>query len=148
MSIVEPKQVYVVTSGSYSNYGIVGVFDDAELAKLAAKAVPDGNEVEIYDLNPDADKYRAGLTRFAVWIERNGTIKRASQAFCETRFVIGTRQDPEWSMYTSMWAKDEKHAIKIANERRSYLLAENLWPERSDIHHRHIRFPWEETNES
>ena len=35
--------------------------------------------------------------------------------------------ESQW-MYTHCWAKDEQHAIKITNERRTRIIAENCWP--------------------
>jgi hypothetical protein len=142
-------KVYVVTSGSYSDYGIVGVFDNAELAQLTASNIRGSNEVEVYELNPDADKYLAGLRMFVVLIAKDGTVKECELKFGETRFLkygYASNLDEDWLLETEVWAKDAEHAIKVANERRSYLLAENLWPDRDSYPHSRIRFPWEEKN--
>lgn len=51
-------KVYIITSGSYSDYGIECAFTDKELAELAMNELDkrDKNKgfmIEEYDLNPD-----------------------------------------------------------------------------------------------
>ena len=53
-------------------------------------------------------------------------IRRSSAEF--------TRNEAEWepcgdgkTVAFRMWARDEEHAIKIANERRAMLIATNQW---------------------
>lgn len=56
--IMETKKVYVVTSGDYSDYHIVGIFDSREKAEeyINHSANSDLNEIEEYNLNELPDK--------------------------------------------------------------------------------------------
>lgn len=38
-------------------------------------------------------------------------------------------ENDEIHLVANMWARDEKHAIKIANERRAMFIASNRWGE-------------------
>ena len=47
--------IYVVTKGVYSNYHIVGVYDDEIIAEKVADAI--GARVEEYELNENSEQY-------------------------------------------------------------------------------------------
>ena len=51
--------------------------------------------------------------------------KEASEGVEDEDFDVGF--DIRKNMYISIFAKDETHAIKIANEKRVQLIAENRW---------------------
>lgn len=121
-------KVYVVTSGEYSDYRIVGVFDNENLANLAKELEHDSNEVEIYSLNPNADEYNQGLQIRSVTIRKDGDVVVVKLREWGDNFTRGHEHKDEYVLTTCMWSKDDEHAIKTANERRGHLLAMNLWP--------------------
>lgn len=118
--------IYVVTSGCYSDYRIVGVFDNEKLANLAKELEHDSNEVEVYSLNPNANEYNQGLRIRSVTIRKDGTVVLVKPREWGNQLT----KDPEGGYFLTvcMWSRDDEHAVKIANERRGYLLAMNLWP--------------------
>ena len=122
------KNVYVVTEGSYSDYRICGVFDSKELAEKFTKSFEkDLMEIEEYTLNPFLkeinEKYKAYFVRMT------------SEGKCLDVRLIDSFSclDPKYSfdvkknLYCSVFAEDEKHAIKIVNEYRIQILASNTW---------------------
>ena len=126
----EVNEVYVVSSGTYSDYGIVGIFDDFELAQKANASTCEANEIETYPINPDADKYRQGLWPFFVEMKKNGDVVDVGKEKRDSNYIADWGSPGEHIFRAAIWARDEKHAIKIANERRGYILAMNMWPEK------------------
>lgn len=116
------KKVYIITKEEYSDYRIVGVLSDKNLAEhIAKKTEGKVEEWEVNTLSTD-ENYDIYIIRMnkkgdTVEISKNVSIIKID----ETGFDVNN------NMWTIMIAKDEKHAIKIANERRIKLLAENKW---------------------
>jgi hypothetical protein len=136
----EPRKVYLVTSGSYSDYGVDAVFDTREGAELfiatfRRESWMDAFEIEEWNLNPFEPQMRAGLLPFFVDMRRDGeTIAvRAADAH-DTKFYavpVVWNNDRHRHNHCAfvMMATDETHAVKIANERRVQMIAMNEWPE-------------------
>jgi hypothetical protein len=135
--------IYVVTSGEYSDYRIIAVFDSEFLAQVMADhhntAVKsrwgDQYEVETFTLNPGESNYHEGLSRRAIVMRRDGSVVRMDD---HGPFVEGDPEDRFYKMYagnafekatlhTYVWAKSEEHAIKVANERRAQHIASGEW---------------------
>lgn len=140
----EAKWIYIVTQGSYSDYHVVDVFDDKEMAQAVVDSYNAGNpydesRVEEYVLNSGPETGDTGLYPYCVWMERNGDTVRVEQ---------GGREAPNWLtlartgrttyfpkgelstskiMETCMFARNEEHAVKIANERRTMAIAKEEW---------------------
>lgn len=146
------KKVYVVTRGSYSDYSIVAIFDNLEQAQALAARGNNNPEVEEYKLNPQYVDYGAqGYCDYTVDMLADGTtvlIRREnsdlyieSEDFQERKEMIrvwAMRYCKEYQKLTYpildkhpyfmrgyIFAKSEEHAIKIVNEKRIQLLAEN-----------------------
>lgn len=147
------KTLYVVTSGEYSDYRIVGIFDDERLALAlcnpdADPATTYGPRIETWELNHNADRIRAGLKKFRVALWRDGSVRYVyddafddvtSEASAGSLVWRGERQ-PDGSYQqrayfeVSVVARTEDQAIKAANERRAqYLAAGGYWPEDTDV---------------
>lgn len=139
---MEQKKIYVVTSGSYSDYHIVAVYDNKELAEKHKDLLRDGNDVEEYVLNEDADLAQRGLKEFNVRMLRDGEVEMASQWDIGRGEEECNLEDDEqyyWKngekivtasykvLRVKCFAKDKQHAIKIANEKRIQLIAANQW---------------------
>jgi len=123
--------IYVVTSGEYSAYGIEAVFDSKDLAKKFIDAFGNNYEefmIEEYELNPHSKQLKSGRKPFVVTMGKNGDCYDVHQTthsyeFSEEDEMVGNY------MYCYMFAKDEKHAIKIANEKRTQLIVMDNWQE-------------------
>lgn len=125
--------IYVVTQGAYSDHHIVGVYESRGLAE---EVHGQDCEIEEWPLNTDLNEHRDGVARYNVMMLRDGTVHNVSQYWknrCEPRdcepmdyFQYNTKITIRIAEF-EMWAKDAAHAIKIANERRTQLIAENKW---------------------
>lgn len=134
------KTVYIVTEGSYSDYHIIGVFEDEDLAKEYARQNRADVEEHIVKTDTDLELPR-GYLKYEVHMRKNGDVISVTGTipFCTDDcdnvdfstssykkssyvFKTGTRR---FYVSTDM---GEEGAIKIANERRIQLIAENKWP--------------------
>ena len=137
-------KVFLVASGSYSDYMVLSVFSTREAAEamIARHGGPKGFDIEEYDLDPGALHARDGYFRFHIEMDREtGDIHgRPFEAFPDSDEIGTTVEDarrpphndiPNWPPYSewiktlkiSCWARDLEHAIKIASEHRRSLLA-------------------------
>ncbi len=137
------KSVWVIEEGSYSDYSVVGVFSSKENAELVLESLDSCDAaISEWELDPSVDNLRVGLSLFRVLMLRDGTTE-----LCEkknlTGYDVGQKNIPHiWErtkafhykgknipdvLDTTVWAKDEKHAIKIANEQRTRMIAEGKW---------------------
>lgn len=150
------RKIYVVTSGEYSSYGISAVFDNREQAEKLAGRGGHNTEIEEYDLNPEYVDYKAqGYSQYYLLMLADGTILRLWQGqddlYTEPSYVSeygssarlisnswlkfrGVSIPPTLSVKgihldVKMIAKSEEQIIKVANEKRIQLLAENRWKE-------------------
>jgi len=120
------KEIYVVSEGEWSDYSIVGVYSTKSLAERAAKAF-DGR-VETYKLDEHAAPLAQGKKVFFVRMQHDGGVIEAHN-YHSDHLLDRTDFDYRGNLITSVWAKDEQTAIKIANERRVKLIAMNKWGE-------------------
>jgi hypothetical protein len=139
------KTVYVVTRGDYSSYRIVGIYDDRALAKkyCAIKEENGYDEPEIsgYILNPMENELNSGLKQFWVSMDRDGNTDNVYMITPdpdEGARVYLNNKDGKVSMVCYVWARDEKHAVKIANEKRTVLIATNRWDDAKMKMHRRV----------
>ena len=124
-------KAYIVTDGDYSDYHIVGVYsteEQAEQARLNFNA----DSVETWELDSDICDH-GGLLRYDVVMDRDGnttSISRESNRDKPSRDwqPYGRRhKGEEYLMFFPVWANNEEHAVKIANERRAQLVASGQW---------------------
>lgn len=124
-------KIYVVTSGDYD--GICGIFNSEELAQ----AFIDGFEkrryeefsIEEHKLNPYKNEITKGFFAFFVKIQKDGVCVEVYKSDSAYGFNGGIDYDFDINneMFCHVFAKDDKHAIKIANEKRTELIALNKW---------------------
>lgn len=124
-------KIYIVTEGSYSDYHIVGTFSTKEKAEEHSLLVL-GEERQFYDAKVeewDIDEivdHPKGMFFYNVVMTKDGKTQECKNVGCEYKNTDAPYGDnANFSFY--MWARDEKHAIKIANERRTQLIALNQW---------------------
>ena len=115
--------IYVVTEGQYSSYRIVGFFSTKDKAD-AFKGKFD-TRVEEYEL----DNLEPGLylSSYAVWMKRDGTCARVEERGLVTPDAYRLLPGPY--LFVQCFAKDEQHAVKIANEKRTQMIALGQWEE-------------------
>lgn len=136
------KKVYVVTSGSYSDYSIEAIFSTREKAGEFMKTFPDSeyNGIEDYGIDIDAvDKVRHGYALYKITMLKNGEIydRRYQQGISIIENSLSNAMQGGNShllnysddnrniivLFVSVcWAKNEKHAVKIANEKRVQMI--------------------------
>lgn len=130
------KNIFVVTRGDYSDYRICAVFTEKELAEKYVNSFKEDDwskpRIEIYSLNPYEHQLKNNYKPFFLRMQKDGTcteiyVKDSSYGFESEELNIGF--DIHKNMHISIFAKDEKHAIKIANEKRVQLIATNQWKE-------------------
>ncbi len=129
------KKIYLVTSGSYSDYKVEAVFDDKALAQKFIDSFKKGgwNEmgIEEFELNPHNQKLKKDYIPYFLRMDKVGKAYGIDVADSSYGFE---NEDPGFDikgdMFLHVFAKDETHAIKIANEKRAQLIAMNKWPEK------------------
>lgn len=138
--------VYLVADGSYSDYRVLGVYSTPEKAERARDLYQADNDVEPFDLDamPDAPP---GLVGWTVQMDRDGNTRSVDRSAAPDApyaldWSIGWVPAPDglprpWESKNApvtgpcvafpVWASDAPHAVKIANERRTRLIADGLW---------------------
>ncbi len=122
----KPK-VYLVSTGDYSDYRVVGVFSSNKAAvafmEVGNPRPRDFNEIETYQLDTEIDKIKAGLLPWDVRMALNGDhaaalLTDANHEESDYSYNDNSHPIPGVFYRCFCWAKDEKHAIKITNEKR------------------------------
>ena len=117
--------IYVVTEGQYSDYHIVGLYSTIEMATKCKEAV-NADDIECFELN--SGDFRLYDLGYKVWHVRfSGDVTEATEYdYYQEKYPMDS-----WVHYNrntktmsiSLYAKDEKHAIKIASEYRAQVIA-------------------------
>lgn len=113
--------VYLVCIGQYSDFRVLCVCSTAEKAD-EAEAYYAADEVIEFELDAFPEN-NSGLLMFSVCMDRNGDNARVGRYGNDRGEDLGTFYRPTGDFYCTLLARDEQHAIKIANERRIMLLA-------------------------
>ena len=140
------ETIWIVDKGEYSDYRVIGVFSTKENAVLVADRF--GADVAEWPINPWVDHINQGREPYIVWMERDGTTTRVER--WPMRYTnrdeegLMLEKAPRWGgsawgrpakgycLRGIVYAKDEAHAVKIANETRSRYIAEGKWDEQPD----------------
>ena len=128
------KEIYLVSQGCYSDYGVIGVFEKVEDAQLfidkfSTEDSYDKMEIETRALNPFIPELKQGLESYRVRMSKNGDVKKSEKQDSVPSINV-TKDfffDIQLNLVVDCMAADSQHAIKIANERRIAALAENRW---------------------
>lgn len=120
--------IYVVTTGEYSDYRVRGVYSTEEKARAAALFFA-GNDVDtwVLDAMPPSD-CPEGFFAYQVQMdsEGNSTVSRENSSE-QLRWPGGSSLGGRRHMVFSVYGRDKTHAVKIASEKRIRLIAEGLW---------------------
>jgi hypothetical protein len=130
--------VYVVTQGEYSDYRIVGIYDNREAAENRLFNIiyspTDEARVEEYDMGKSCK--RESVMWGGVML-RDGTVhggerSRPGSNECILYFPGGDynvhmRGSSEPHIYFRLQAPMLEHAVKIVNEKRAEMVATDFW---------------------
>ena len=123
-------KVYMVTDGCYSDYRVLGIYSTKARAAEAQELYAAGNEVDEIEMDVVPEHPR-GCLAWVVQMDRNGGTSRVERKNCdEHRASVSVSKFYDASapvMTARLWAEDADHAVKVANEWRSRLVANNLW---------------------
>lgn len=128
------NKIYIVTYGQHSDYVIDAVFSEKSLAKKYIDSFKkddygDRMEIEEWDLDKNSDQLKAGRKPFHVQIKKDGEILEVSH--CDSNFGFNFIFNPygKDNDFVNIYchADNELHAIKIAGEKRTQILANNQW---------------------
>jgi len=127
---VSTEKVYIVTSGSYSDYSIDAVFSTQAPAEKFANFYGDGR-VEEHDLDPEVPERHP---RWSVTMDRDGNDAEAHKTGewdSEPGRLIRRSTNLGMLHYfkCTIDCENETQAVKAANERRARFIAEGGWPE-------------------
>lgn len=122
------NMVYVVTDGHYSDYRVVGICSTLEKANRLRELYNCKNDIKEMALD-DLPDVPPGLYAFVVVMDQDGNVRYSRREGCDVM-----QNNWKWAPYCDgknvafyVWARDDRHAIKIANEQRIQLIANNQW---------------------
>lgn len=117
--------VWVVEQGTYSDYRVVGVFTSRAAAQLVADEINRGDNgsfneasVDKWALDPAVAELRKGYRQFIVQMLVVDGINGDVHVWERTKAPAYKGTNTPDVLRAEVWAKDEKHAVKIANEHR------------------------------
>jgi hypothetical protein len=131
------KKIYIITEGSYSDYHIVGVAEDKESAEILMEKWR-ADDIGEFNINTIEDaKYIQNKKVFEVKMWKNG---KSNVIIPLYKCQIDVHTNPHFVFFGGMlsggidvvmnlycWADGEEHAVKIANEYRTRLIASGEW---------------------
>ena len=120
-------KVWLVSQGYYSDYSIEGVFSSENLANEFAALYSEASGAEVEEFVVDDLAIRPGMLYFWIEIDRDGNTYHNAQGSPPTSRFVDDIYPLHKSMQMGIWARDIEHAIKIANEKRVQLIADNEW---------------------
>ena len=140
-------EIYIVTKGSYSDYSICGIFTDKALAEEYAQQITDHwgeARVETKTIMTSTDlPAPPGFRGYDIEMDIDGNcdifksetydVETKNDGYAETEYKINDDKKLD-EYYTGRYNfyvltdKGSEGAIKIANERRIRMIAENKWP--------------------
>ena len=134
------KTIWVVDDGEYSDYHVIGVFTTKGMARDVARAFKLGDDsIHEWPLNPGVAELNKGLWQYTVVMLRDGSTERITRKDelydLELSSYLWDRPNaPAYAgrnipaaLVATVWARDDKHAVKIANERRTQMIANGEW---------------------
>jgi hypothetical protein len=127
------KTIYLLTAGCYSDFGVICAFTNKDDAKAALEAGL-GDNIDECTIDPERETTPAGVKAYRVSMRFDGDKASARQA--DPYKNKDGKHVLDWppaavcdgggeSITFRCWARDEQHAIKICNELRARLIAED-----------------------
>jgi hypothetical protein len=127
------SKVWLVSTGDYSEYHVHGVYSTEEKA-LVAKEAYNADKIEERELDAMPDS-PPGLYGWLVRMDQDGNtehIYRVSNDVMKGEYgwhparTMGGDAKIGFVNFC-VWARDQEHAVKIANEKRAGLIASGEW---------------------
>lgn len=123
-------KLFLVADGDYSEYHVCGIFSTIEKAEHAKKWFDSNQDIEEIEVDELPD-HPEGMFWYSFYMKENGDtldiwIEDGSYSRPEIQWFPNECQSEKCVKF-QMWATDEKHSVKIANEKRSQLIASNQW---------------------
>lgn len=112
-------KVYVITKGSYSDYSIYGVSLDKQKAEVLRKYFSDKYDegmIEEYDTDLFEPLY-TGKKPYEIYYCNNGTRHCYLMTYDMYAFNSKICKDRAGGYTVNVWAEDEEHALKIADDK-------------------------------
>lgn len=148
------RMAFVVTDGDYSDYHVVAVFDDRGAAErfVATNSLQFTQwwqntqyRIEEYALNAVTPQVPAGYSGWYVKMLHDGSLAddkydpvgayqpfvvsdKGEVALAGLRWHVLNLDNERTCLYVTCLARDQQHAIKIANEKRAELIATGQFP--------------------
>ena len=149
------KNIYIVTAGEYSDYHIVAVFSTKEKADAFCAMFRKGEfDVVEYEVDAKVEAINKGLKQYHVNMNKDGSLfaggwsNPSGITLFKNENLLDNFQTEDYLLDLNFgkryfdptvpkalhlevicWAKDEQHAIKIANEKRAQYSANGKWDE-------------------
>jgi hypothetical protein len=135
--------VYLTSTGSYSDWHVTGIFSTREKAEAHAAYTGSENSIDEYDIDGGYNPALAGLRSYCVTMKPNGDVTGCAiyqSDYFNERMDVSDLWDVSHTpyelkkkhighrIYCYCLARDEQHAIKIANEKRIGLILEGRIP--------------------
>lgn len=140
--------VFVIEEGEYLDYHVVGLFSTKENAQFIYDLLKSGeysgglHEIAEWEIDPSVDELRKGYRPFYVVMLKDGTVETCDKRDISSynfrispNFFLWKRTEaPAYkgkgipdALSCDVFAKNEKHAVKIANEHRAKMIANGEW---------------------
>ena len=140
------KSIWVIEKGSYSDYRVVGVYSTKEGAELVCAKINGEESYELavvseWPLDPGMEAINQGLSPFVVHMLRDGTTEKIWMDESDFEYTLNDRptiwrrsnasayqgKNVPDCLVARVFAKDLQHAVKIANEYRTRMIASGEW---------------------
>lgn len=124
--------VYLVSSGIYSDYSVHGIYSTRKRAEARSRLVRDANEVQEFILDEGIEAVNQGLNSWLVHFYEDGSTSPFQSDWEFSNSITGRVKDlrktkqhgqPRAEFTVYVMARDEAHALKIAQDKRAEYLA-------------------------
>lgn len=124
-------KIFLVTDGDYSDFYIRGAFSTMELAVEAQRIWGANSQIDEFEIDQVPKRSRmvpAGMYVFSIGMANDGAVKYHSFQDATESFEPDTNPSV-WcgTLQMRVMARDLEHAVKIVNEKRTQMIAENRW---------------------
>ncbi len=120
-------KIYIVTAGTYSDYSILAVFTDEKAANeyiteynKAEYKHRDDAVIEEWDTDLPPTEWYYTLVRMT----KEGEVLETTTSFGDSDY---SSFDVNGNFFCKVKTKDVQRAIKVTNEKRAQLIAEDRW---------------------
>ena len=127
MTDAERKTIFVVTSGCYSDYHVVGVFSTEDAAKACAAHMGEDGSVLEMALDSGSQEFLVGLSVWSCsWASGNNAEWRSYETAKVEPPADRASIDKQGNLFANIfcWARNQEHAEKIAAERLVQMIAD------------------------